>query len=47
MLTGPNYEKLRTILLKKKRLLHQDVIKPIRAHGVAQGFPLAQMDGVI
>jgi hypothetical protein len=28
---GPNYEKLKTILLKKKRLLLQDVIKPIRS----------------
>ena len=28
---GPNYEKLRTVLLKKERLLLEDVLKPIRS----------------
>jgi hypothetical protein len=28
---GPNYEKLKTILLKKERLLLDDVLKPIRS----------------
>jgi hypothetical protein len=32
---GPNYEKLRTVLLKKERQLLEDVLKPIRSSWAA------------
>ena len=37
---GPNYEKLRTVLLKKESLLLEDVLKPIRNSWSNTGFSI-------
>jgi hypothetical protein len=44
---GPNYEKLRTVLLKKERLLLDGVLKPICSSWGNIGVSIISKDGLI